>query len=40
MVIDIDAAHSDMAVVKLAEVPGTVRSRVLFWTGTFGVSDE
>lgn len=30
VVIDIDAAHSDMALVKLAEVPGTIRSRVLF----------
>ena len=30
VVIDIDAAHSDMALVKLADVPGTIRSRVLF----------
>ncbi|WP_416352232.1 hypothetical protein [Variovorax sp. LG9.2] len=30
VVIDIDAAHSDLALVKLAEVPGTIRSRVLF----------
>jgi len=30
VVIDIDAAHSDVALVKLAEVPGTIRSRVLF----------
>ena len=30
VVIDIDAAHSDMALVELAEVPGTIRSRVLF----------
>ncbi|MDB5891798.1 MAG: phosphoglycerate dehydrogenase [Polaromonas sp.] len=30
VVIDIDAAHSDMALGKLAEVPGTIRSRVLF----------
>ena len=30
VVIDIDAAHSDMALAKLAEVPGTIRSRVLF----------
>ena len=30
VVIDIDAAHSDMALVKLAAVPGTIRSRVLF----------
>lgn len=30
VVIDIDAVHSDMALVKLAEVPGTIRSRVLF----------
>ena len=30
VVIDIDAAHSDMALVKLAQVPGTIRSRVLF----------
>jgi hypothetical protein len=29
VVIDIHAAHSDMALVKLAEVPGTIRSRVL-----------
>ena len=30
VVIDIDAAHSDMALARLAEVPGTIRSRVLF----------
>ncbi len=30
VVIDIDAAHSDIALAKLAEVPGTLRSRVLF----------
>ncbi|MDB5868239.1 MAG: D-3-phosphoglycerate dehydrogenase [Polaromonas sp.] len=30
VVIDIDAAHSDMALVKLGSVPGTIRSRVLF----------
>ena len=30
VVIDIDAAHSDTALSKLAEVPGTIRSRVLF----------
>ncbi len=30
VVIDIDAAHSDMALEKLADVPGTIRSRVLF----------
>ncbi|MDB5744185.1 MAG: D-3-phosphoglycerate dehydrogenase [Polaromonas sp.] len=30
VVIDIDAAHSDMALSKLADVPGTIRSRVLF----------
>ena len=30
VVIDIDAAHSDVALAKLAEVPGTIRSRVLF----------
>ena len=30
VVIDIDAAHSDMALAKLADVPGTIRSRVLF----------
>ena len=30
VVIDIDAAHSDLALEKLAEVPGTIRSRVLF----------
>ena len=30
VVIDIDAAHSDMALAKLAEVRGTIRSRVLF----------
>ena len=30
VVIDIDVAHSDIALAKLAEVPGTLRSRVLF----------
>ncbi len=30
VVIDIDAAHSDVALAKLAQVPGTIRSRVLF----------
>ena len=30
VVIDIDAEHSDLALAKLAEVPGTLRSRVLF----------
>ena len=30
VVIDIDAAHSDIALAKLAEVQGTIRSRVLF----------
>jgi len=30
VVIDIDAVHSDLALVKLAEVPGTLRCRVLF----------
>lgn len=30
VVIDIDAAHSDMALARLAEVPGTIRSRLLF----------
>ena len=30
VVIDIDAAHSDMALAKLADVQGTIRSRVLF----------
>ena len=30
VVIDIDAAHSDMAIAKLANVSGTIRSRVLF----------
>jgi D-3-phosphoglycerate dehydrogenase len=30
VVIDIDAAHSDVALAALAEVPGTLRSRVLF----------
>ena len=30
VVIDIDAASSDLALEKLAEVPGTIRSRVLF----------
>ena len=30
VVIDIDAAHSDIALAKLADVSGTIRSRVLF----------
>ena len=30
VVIDIDAASSDLALDKLAQVPGTIRSRVLF----------
>jgi D-3-phosphoglycerate dehydrogenase len=30
VVIDIDATHSDVALAKLAEVPGTLRTRVLF----------
>ena len=30
VVIDIDAAYSDLALAKLADVPGTIRSRVLF----------
>ena len=30
VVIDIYAAYSDMALTKLAEVPGTIRSRVIF----------
>ena len=30
VVIDIDAAHSELALARLAEVPGTIRSRVLF----------
>ena len=30
VVIDIDAVHSDIALAKLADVPGTIRSRVLF----------
>jgi D-3-phosphoglycerate dehydrogenase len=30
VVIDIDAASSDLALEKLAQVPGTIRSRVLF----------
>ena len=29
VVIDIDAAHSDLALAKLADVPGTIRTRVL-----------
>jgi len=29
-VIDMDAASSDVALAKLADVPGTIRSRVLF----------
>ena len=30
VVTDIDAASSDLALEKLAQVPGTIRSRVLF----------
>lgn len=30
VVIDIDAAHSDIALARLHDVPGTIRSRVLF----------
>ena len=30
VVIDIDAAHSDTVLAKLAYVPGTIRSRILF----------
>ncbi len=30
VVIDIDAAHSELALARLADVPGTIRSRVLF----------
>ena len=30
VVIDIDAAHSDVALASLHDVPGTIRSRVLF----------
>jgi D-3-phosphoglycerate dehydrogenase len=30
VVIDIDAVHSDVALAKLAAVPGTLRCRVLF----------
>jgi D-3-phosphoglycerate dehydrogenase / 2-oxoglutarate reductase len=30
VVIDIDAVHSDLALAKLAQVTGTIRSRVLF----------
>ena len=30
VVIDIDAAHSDLALVKFAEVPGTMRNYVYF----------
>ena len=30
VVIDIDAAHSDLALAKLAQVSGTIRTRVLF----------
>lgn len=30
VVMDIDAAHSELALIQLAEVPGTLRSRVLF----------
>ena len=30
VVIDIDAAHSELALARLAQVPGTIRTRVLF----------
>jgi D-3-phosphoglycerate dehydrogenase len=30
VVIDIDATHSNMVLAKLAHVPGTIRSRILF----------
>ena len=30
VVMDIDAAHSELALAELARVPGTLRSRVLF----------
>jgi len=30
VVIDIDAGHSDVALAKLANIPGTIRSRILF----------
>ena len=30
VVIDIDAAHSELALARLADVPGTIRTRVLF----------
>jgi D-3-phosphoglycerate dehydrogenase len=30
VVIDIDAAHSDVALASLGKVTGTIRSRVLF----------
>ena len=30
VVMDIDAAHSELALAELAGVPGTLRSRVLF----------
>ena len=30
VVIDIDAEYSDMALTKLANIEGTIRSRVLF----------
>jgi hypothetical protein len=30
VVIDIDAAHSERALARLAAVPATIRSRVLF----------
>ena len=30
VVTDVDAAYSDLALEKLAKVPGTIRSRVLF----------
>jgi D-3-phosphoglycerate dehydrogenase len=30
VVIDVDAEYSDMALTKLADIEGTIRSRVLF----------
>jgi D-3-phosphoglycerate dehydrogenase len=30
VVMDIDAAHSELALAELERVPGTLRSRVLF----------
>jgi D-3-phosphoglycerate dehydrogenase len=30
VVIDLDASSSELALEKLAQVPGTIRSRVLF----------